>query len=139
MIGGAQKISSHIGAGIDAAVKEVEVPLLTTELAVGHKGISQDLEVPMEPLLFVTGCHTMRIWVNSSIPPSTSTLTHGSDARIPFLDFFDWHQHRVTMNQGGYATGERKVLQIRVVGNTLSLMDSTCASKTSTLSLNSFS
>jgi hypothetical protein len=68
IIWGTQTISSHIGAGLDMAVKEVEVPSLTLELAVGHKGISKDLEVPMEPLLFVTGCHTMRIRVNLIYP-----------------------------------------------------------------------
>jgi hypothetical protein len=47
MIGGARTISSHIGAGLDAAVKEVEVPSSTPELAVRHKGIPEDLEVPM--------------------------------------------------------------------------------------------
>jgi hypothetical protein len=113
MIGGAQTISSHIGAGLNAAVKEVEVLSSTLELAVGHKGISEDLEVPMEPLLFVTGCHMMRIRVNSLIPSSTSTLTHGSDARISFLDFFDRYQHRVPTNQGGYATGRWDVLLVQ--------------------------
>jgi hypothetical protein len=119
MIRGAQTISSHIGAGLDATVKEVEIPSSTPELAISHKGISEVLEVPMELLLFVTICHTMRIRVNSSIPPSTSTLTHGSDARIPFLDFFDRHQHRVTTNQGGYATGKKTALRVRIVRSAL--------------------
>jgi hypothetical protein len=119
MIWGARTISSHIGAGLDAAVKEVEVSLPTPELSISHEGISEDLEVPMEPLLFVTGCHAMRIRVNSSIPSSTGTLTHCGDMRVPLLDFFYRHQHRVPTNQGGDATAQWDVLRVRIVGSAL--------------------
>jgi hypothetical protein len=68
MIGGARTISSPIGAGLCVDIKVVEVLSSTPELAVDHEGISKDLEVPMELLLCVTGCHTMRIRVNTLIP-----------------------------------------------------------------------
>jgi hypothetical protein len=41
-------------------------------------------------------------------------LTHCGDTRIPLLDFFNRHQHRVPTNQGGDATARWEVLLVHV-------------------------
>jgi hypothetical protein len=111
-------ISSHTGVGLDADVKEVEVSSSAPEFTGSHPRVSEDLEVMMELLLLVPGCHTMGIRINSSVSSTTSSLTHGSNARISLLDFIDWHQRRIPTNQGGNTAEGWDILLVGMVGST---------------------
>jgi hypothetical protein len=56
-------------------IKVVEVAFLMFELTGSHPRTSKVFEVPTEPFLLVSGCHTIRIWVNSSVPNVTFRQT----------------------------------------------------------------